>query len=313
MITKILKSIEEANRIVIAGHINPDGDCIGAGLALKTMIEQKYPQKEVIFNISDILPNYVEKMGIDYIKKEVKGDIDLLISVDVSNLERVAVTKEMIENAKKTICIDHHISNTHFFDINYVDIVSSASEIIFEFIDKMDVKITKEIAEFIYLGILNDTGCFRHSNVSPRTFEIASELMKAGIDNNKLYQYIFTKTLKKAKIFSNSVINGFFDSNIGLMYYFITKEEIESNSYTRDDMDGTAEYMLTIEGVNVSIFAREEEAGIYKGSFRSKKCDVNQIASKFNGGGHKLAAGFRTNKLEELINYTKEVMLSEKN
>ncbi len=311
MINKIVEKIKSSSKIVIAGHVMPDGDALGSAIALYYIIKKYDRSKDVKVCFNDDLPEYMETLNKDVkIYKEVSGEIDLLISVDTANIERLAVTDKMIENSKFKVLVDHHISNKGYFDINYIKNVSSASEIIYEFIDMLGVEIDENISKYIYLGIINDTGCFRHPNVTARTMYIASKLLETGINNNEIYQYIFAKSKNKAEIFSKSVIDGIYDKKLKFMYYYISKQDIEKNNYTRDDMEGASEYMLSIKEVDVSVFIREENDGSIKGSFRSKgNIDVNNIASNFNGGGHKNAAGFKTTKkLDEIINKTKEIL-----
>lgn len=308
MLNNIKLEIEKAKKIVIVGHINPDGDCIGAAIALKYIIEEFDLNKDVKILIDDKLPKYLEELPyLPKIYNEIENEIDLFISVDVANRNRIAAKEEIIKRAKKTINIDHHISNTNFFDINYIEDISSASELIYKFVDLFGIKLNQKIATYIYLGIINDTGNFRHKNVKSSTFIVASKLLETGIDNNNIYFALFSKSLKKAEIFSKSIIDGFYDEKTKFMCYYLSNKEIKEYNYTTDDTDGVSEYLLTIKGVEVSLFIKESENGEIKGSFRSKKVDVNNIAAKFNGGGHKLAAGFVTNlSADEIIKITME-------
>jgi len=306
MLEKIKEEILKANKIVLVGHVRPDGDCIGACVAFKYMIEKMDATKQVKVCINDELPKYLEKL--DYLPKiydKVNDEIDLLISLDVANIERVAIDTESISKAKKTIAIDHHISNKKYFDINYVVDISSASELIYRFLDVFNITLDKKIATYMYLGIINDTGNFKHNNVTDKTFLVASKLAESGINMNKIYQVLFSKTRKKASLFSKSIVNGVYDESLKFMYFFLPKD----SEYTKDDTDGVSEYMLTIDDVDVSLFLQEESDNTIKGSFRSKGPDVNMIASKFNGGGHILASGFKTDKkLEEIIEVTKRLL-----
>ncbi len=316
MIKQIVDKIKESNKIVLAGHVMPDGDALGAAISMYYMIKKYDKNKDVKVCFNDTLPEYMDQINKDIkIYNEVEDEIDLLISVDTANIERLAVTNSMIEKAKYKIVIDHHISNKGYFDLNYIKNVSSASEIVYEFIEGLNVELDENIAKYIYLGIINDTGCFRHPNVTPRTMYIASKLLETGINNNEIYQYIFAKSKNKAEIFSKSVVDGVYDEKLKFMYYYLSQEDIKKHNYTRDDMEGASEYMLSIKEVEVSVFMREELDGSIKGSFRSKgTIDVNNIASNFNGGGHKNASGFKTNQsLNDIISKTKEMLKNEKN
>lgn len=309
MLNKIKEEIKKAKNIVLVGHINPDGDCIGATVAFKYMIESFDSSKNVKVCINDDLPDYVEKLPyLPKIYKEIDGEIDLLISLDVANKERLAIDEKYIKLSKKTIAIDHHISNTKYFDLNYVEDISSASELTYKFLDIFSIKLTKEIATYIYLGIINDTGNFKHNNVTAHTFMVASEIANTGIDLSNIYRILFSKSLKKAELFSKSVLEATFDKELGFMYYYLGENDI----YTRNETNGASEYMLGLEEVKVSLFMQQDGDEI-KGSFRSKSADVNYIAAQFDGGGHKLASGFKTKKkLDEIIQKTKEILKCQK-
>lgn len=308
MLDKIKKEIEKADNIVLVGHINPDGDCIGATIAFKYMIEKFNENKNVYVCINDKLPKYVEKLPyLPKIYNKIDDDIsiDLLISLDVANIQRVAIDEATIKKSKKTICIDHHISNNGYFDINYVEDISSASELIYKFLKVFSIDIDEKIATYMYLGIINDTGNFRHSNVTDKTFLIASEIAKTNINMNEIYRLVFSKSRKKAEAFSRSVMEGIYDSDLKFMYFYLP----ENTGYESDDMDGISEYMLTIEDVDVALFLKQMDSKFIKGSFRSKGKDVNYIASFLNGGGHKLAAGFKIDKTkDEIIALVKELL-----
>lgn len=308
MLEDIKKEIEKANNIVLVGHVNPDGDCIGATVAFKYMIEKVYKNKNVFVCINDVLPKYVDKLPYlpkIYDKIDENVEIDLLISLDVANIERVAIDEKTIRRSKKTICIDHHISNKKYFDINYVEDISSACELIYKFLDVFNIELDEKIATYMYLGIINDTGNFRHSNVTEKTFLVASEIAKTKINMNEIYRLVFSKSRKKAEVFSRSVIEGIYDSKLKFMYFYLP----ENSGYESDDMDGISEYMLTIEDVEIALFLKKTDEKFVKGSFRSKGRDVNYIASHLNGGGHKLAAGFKIDKTkDEIISIVKGLL-----
>lgn len=310
MLKKIKEQIDNAKDIVIAGHINPDGDAIGSAVALSKMINEYDSSKNIMVCFNDELPCYTKEILSDIkIYKEINDNIDLLISVDTANLERLAVTKEMLEKAKRTVCIDHHISNKGYFEINYIKDISSASELIYEFLDLLNIKLSKEIAKFLYLGIINDTGNFRHSNVTGNTFRICANLLDTGIDASNITRILFSKSNKKAQIFSRSVMDKVYFEDIKFAYYYLKYEQMQKLGITKDDTDGIAEYLLTIKENDITLFLREEADKSIKGSFRSKFIDVNYIASFFGGGGHIKAAGFKTNMtVDDIIRKVRELL-----
>lgn len=306
MQTKIVELIKNSQNIVLSGHIMPDGDAIGATFALYYMIKKYDPTKNPMICFNDTLPKYMDRFNKDiniYTKIDDNIDIDLLISCDTANIERLATNISDIKRAKNKVIIDHHISNTKYFDIYMIENVSSASEMVYSFLEKLNVGLDYDIARYIYLGIVNDTGNFLHPNVTSKTFYIASKLLEHDIEANKITRLIYEKSRKKAEIFSKAVINSNFNEKKGFSYYYLSRKEILENAYTRDDLEGVADYLLTISDVKISLFVQELEDGMLKGSFRTKgDYDVNYIASFLNGGGHKMASGFKNSlKIDKII------------
>lgn len=303
---EIKEKIESSQNIIIAGHVNPDGDTIGAGLALYLGLTKKYNNKHIDFVLQDDVPKNISFLsGTENIKKveDAKGTkYDLVIFVDSANMERVGKVQELIGDAFK-INIDHHISNPNYGDINLVKNISSTSEIMYSLLKELDLEISLEMGEAIYLGLVNDTGNFAHSNVTADTFLIASNLMKLGVNNNKIVINFFkTKSLAKMRILGKALNEMTFVEDKKLMYYCLPFEVLTNLNATKDDTEGLVEELLNYSESEVSLFLREEEDGRVKGSMRSKHdVDVNRIAGLFNGGGHIKAAGFTTNLSENEI------------
>ena len=180
--------------------------------------------------------------------------------------------------------------------------VCSTAELIYKFLEIFKIELNKKIAEYLYLGIINDTGNFRHDNVTEKTFEICSKLIKAGVNNHKIANILFSMSKEKSDLFGDVYENKVIDDKYGFIYYYLSEEKIKKLNVTKDDTDGIAEFLLKIEDMELSLFLREEE-GKRKGSLRcNDKYNVNEIASIFNGGGHIKAAGFKTElSVEEII------------
>lgn len=310
---KIADEIKAAQNIVLTIHINSDGDCIGSAIALmlildrynkKNFSDEIYKMKTVRLVLDDKLPKFMghfeERALVEYYPNFKMKDIDLLIAVDSANIERIGNVAELRKDSKKMINIDHHISNTKYADINYVDDVSSTAEIIYRFLDLFDVELDKEIAEFLYLGIINDTGNFTHSNVTAETFLISSELIKSGIDNSSITDILFGVTLGKARLLGEVYQNLVIDEELKFAYYYLSDKKADDLKIGRDETDGLSETLLDLVGIEASLFLKDEKNGRLKGSLRSKNAyNVNDVGMSFGGGGHKKAAGFNTDKTPE--------------
>lgn len=301
----IKNRIEESNKIVVTAHINPDGDAIGAGLALTLALKKM--GKEARFVLQDKNPsnmNYLNSIELVEVYDETKTyDNDLTISVDCATFDRIGTAGELFKD-RGTINIDHHISNTLFADINYVEDISSTSEIIFSLIKFLEVEIDLDMGEALYTGLINDTGNFQHNNVTVKTFEMAAYLRGVGVDNSKIVREFFnTRTLTALRLNGLATYEMKFDEEKKLAYYFLDKETLDKYNGKKEDTEGIVEKLLSLKDAEASLFLREDKPGFIKGSMRSKHdIDVNRIAGIFGGGGHIKAAGFSSElKGEEII------------
>ena len=320
---EIVNEIKLSKSIILTAHINPDGDALGSLLAFYFMIDdfckKNNMEKMIKIVVDDKLPKYMrhfedteliwsyEKFGEEF-KHNFQNDekFDLFISLDCANEERYGKAIEIKKLSKKSINIDHHISNTEHADFNYVEDICSTGELLYQFLEIFEIELREKIAKYMYLGIINDTGNFRHDNVTEHTFFVCSKLIGAGVNNHKIANIIFEVSEKKVgfigELYKNKKINECYK----FISYYLTQEKMKELSIEKDDTDGAAEMLLKIEGMELSLFVREDVDGSLKGSFRANdKYNVNKIASIFGGGGHIKAAGFKTNlSFEEILEKT---------
>ncbi|WP_064608771.1 DHH family phosphoesterase [Streptobacillus moniliformis] len=306
---EIKEKIDKYDNIILSAHVNPDGDAFGALFAFKFMIEKYNKNKKVDIIIQYELPRFIYKFDESkYIKNDIDENVELVIMLDTANIDRAAINKEVFNLAKETINIDHHISNSKYLNINYVEDISSTCELLYKFLDVFNIELDERIAKFMYLGIINDTGNFRHSNVTENTFDVASKLMKVGVDNREITNILFSKSREKVKVFGKTLVEYKYYEDLKFAFFYISQNDMKNMSISEEDTDGISELLLSIEDVDIALFVREDKEAKLKGSFRSKNIDVNKLASKFNGGGHVLAAGFRfSGKVEEIL----EIVLKE--
>lgn len=291
-----LKSkLEGKQRIGIAGHVRPDGDCAGSTLAVYNYIKNNYPNTDVRLYLEPI-PNIFkflqrsEEIRSDY-TDEI--DFDLFIALDCSDLGRLGNAAKYFEHAKETLCIDHHVTNGAFATDNYIfPKASSTCELVFELLEKE--KITREIAECLYTGMVHDTGVFQYSCTSAKTMNIAGQLMEMGIDYPKIVDETFyTKTFNQNKILGQALLNSklFLDGKV--IASVISHQEMQDFDVLPKHLDGIVNQLRITKDVKVALFLYENEDGTFKGSLRvNGEFDVAKIAAVFGGGGHVKAAGF---------------------
>lgn len=293
VLEKMKEKIEQAKNILILVHENPDGDAVGSSLAM--MHALKKLEKNVTVLIPVVNNMYSFLPGFEEIKQEIEDPsvFDLCIALDSSDIERLHICKPYFEAIENTIVIDHHITNQNFGDVNYVNAVASSTcQNVIVVLATLGVSISKEIAECIYTGILTDTGGFRY-NTQPETFEFAAMLLETGIDIAKIYRLAFDLTTEKRTRLLGRALNRLEILEEGkIAFTYITQADVEELQNEDGDQENIVNYGRNIEGVEVSIFAREKE-NTYKVSLRANEyVDASQIAAKFAGGGHLRAAGF---------------------
>lgn len=292
--------LKGADTVAVSGHIRPDGDCVGSCLATYNYIKTYYPQISVDLYLEPI-PNIYKFMArseeiihlSELTETSAEKVYDLFIAQDCGDTGRLGDAVRYFNTAKKTICVDHHISNQSFADENYIfPEASSASELIFELLPKE--RITKEIAECIYTGIVHDTGVFQYSCTSKKTMEAAGFLMECGINYPKIVDETFyTKTYNQNRIMGLALIKSRLHLGGKCISSVITEAEMKEYDVLPKHLDGIVSQLRVTKDVEVAIFLYETGDGTFKVSTRSASyADVSQIAVKYGGGGHKRAAGF---------------------
>lgn len=287
------KALENAKTVAIGGHVRPDGDCVGSCMGLYQYIKVWYPEIEADVYLEDIPNSFRFIKATSEILHEVKKqEYDLFISLDCGDIGRLGFSGVLFEQAKDTLCIDHHVSNQSFGKANYIKPdASSTSELVFELIEKE--KLTKEIAECLYLGIVHDTGVFQYSCTAPETMIVAAELMRQGIDYSKIINDTFyEKTYAQNQILGRALLDSVLFMDGQCIVTVLEKETMELHDVVPKDLEGIVSQLRVTEGVKVAIFMYETGVEEYKVSLRSDDhVDVSVVAQYFGGGGHKKAAG----------------------
>lgn len=292
MLNRVLMQV---NTVAIGGHVRPDGDCVGSTLGLYQYIKKCFPNIHVDVYLEDIPESFKSMIPVsEEILHEIdsKKIYDLFVALDCGDAGRLGFSAPLFENAKATVCIDHHVSNTSFADENYiVPDASSTSELVYNLLDKE--KITTEIAECLYLGIVHDTGVFQYSCTSPETMEAAADLMRKGIRSNEIIDKTFyEKTYAQNQILGRALLESFLFMDGKCIVSYITKKIMDFHGVTPKDLEGIVSQLRVIKDVEVAILLYETAPQEYKVSLRATgDIDVSKVAGFFGGGGHKKAAG----------------------
>jgi phosphoesterase RecJ-like protein len=298
---KIADIIKNNAYFVILTHSYPDGDAIGSSIAFYKLLINMGKKADIVCDSEmpyqyDFLP-YVSKVirdlsGLSFKKKYVA------LFLDCADIKRIKVDeKNLRENAKYIINIDHHLSNTDFGDINIIEPSKSATaEIIYTFFDNYFKQyFDKEIAESLYTGILTDTGKFQYSNTTKEVHRIISRLLEYDINPSYIYSSIYEHepanrfkllalVLKRVKIINRNT----------LIYSYILEKDFKKFDLPYSSNDGIIELLRAANNIKVAALFKETGLNAYKVSLRSSRncIDVSSIANTFGGGGHKMAAAF---------------------
>lgn len=294
MKSSIFNLIKDSKSILLLTHESPDGDAIGSVMGFYHMLISINKTVDIV--IPEMPDSFNFLISINKIVDRSDKNYDLTIVLDCANLERVGQTNNEFSRCKKSISIDHHTSNNGFCDFNYVEEETAAcSQVIYYLFKDWNIVINKNIGESLAVGLLTDTCGFRNDNVDKNSFLMASELLDLGIKIHKIYFDVLSKKTMSKYLLMKMVLDRleFFGDN-KIAFSYISQEDIENVSAKPGEHEGLVDLGRHIDGVEVSIFMREDNG--YRISFRSNGIvDVNKIAKKFGGGGHKMAAGAKVN------------------
>jgi phosphoesterase RecJ-like protein len=302
---QIIEQIKKSDRILIASHMDPDGDAVGSLLAMGRAV-LKLNKQFTLFNASPIPAVYRFLPAVESIVRDL-DDVNRYSSaiiLDCGDLSRIGKICAQVKQIPCIINIDHHISNTGFGDHLLIDTNACATaEIIYRLIKRLEVAIDKEIGASIYTGILTDTGSFRFSNTNRAAFAISQEMTECGVDPYSIAQEVFgTYSLERIKLLNLALDSIEISGNGKVSVMTITQSMLAETGTDSEDVDGMIHYAKSIEDVRVAALIHEQHNGEVQSSNRPRyhvslrsdgTVDVAAIACNFGGGGHSMAAGFQ--------------------
>ncbi len=323
---KMMHNLEElltgVKRVAVAGHIKPDGDCTGSCLATYNYIKEYHPDIQAGIYLEPI-PNIFKFLSrADEIISDLTNfpETDLLIVQDCGDAGRLGKAAQLIQKAKRVACIDHHISNTGFGDDSYIfPKASSTSELVFDLIGAE--RLTRQIAECIYVGLIHDTGLFQYSCTSPKTMRTAAILMEMGIDFSGIADRTYVqKTYEQHQILAKAIEKSKLHLDGACISSIITQSEMEACHVLPKHLEGIVSQLRSTKGVEAAVFFYPKDEGGYKISFRSSSDAINvaAIAMHFGGGGHIRAAGASTDQppdqcLEQILSLIQQQLETDDN
>ncbi len=291
---EVVKQLNNAHTVGVFCHVRPDGDALGSALALAMalknagkqaymMCEEQAPERLKIFpsleGVLTALP--------------AGASFDVLVSCDCADINRMGVFAPFYKKFKgTTINIDHHISNDKFAKINYIRECTATCEIMPAILSAAGYEITEDIANLLAIGLLTDSGNFTHKDVTGNTFAVAATLRERGADFSKISYEMFSRQSKKRALLYARVLSSMrFCLDDRLVFIAVTQKDFAETGTDKSQTEGFVDYPLSIDTTEVAIALMEVKKRQYKASLRSKRVNVNAVASEFGGGGHLLASG----------------------
>lgn len=297
MYKDVIKLIERYNRIIIHRHSKPDGDALGAQLGLKAIIQENYPQKKV-YVVGDMTNRYAFMGEMDNIPDSFYSDA-LAIVCDSS--EQFLINDERYKKAEKLIKLDHHLYREKFGDVEVVDeSFESCCGLIADIAFSNKLKVNKEAATNLYIGMVTDSGRFRFDSTTPRTFNLAAKLLESDIDLLDIYGNLYNDDLETVLLRAKYTLKMKLTKH-NVAYIMTTKEEVKESDV--DIFTISRSMVNTMAGIKgIDIWANFTEDPNMSGVFveiRSNKYNINPIAVKYGGGGHAKASGATVSSFDE--------------
>jgi phosphoesterase RecJ-like protein len=321
--TADLKAIADAlrqhDRFLLVTHENPDGDALGSLLATATALRQLGKDAVMYLPGRTPLPSEYGFMPLDDLVREPPDDAAerVLVAVDCAKAERIG-DEEALSRAPLVLNIDHHHDNTRFGDLDLIVAdASSTGEVLRDVFAELQVELTPELAEPLYIALVTDTGRFQYANTTPKALRLAAELVEAGADIHAVFQQVYESVeFAKLKLLARALDRAEVLEGGRIVVSHLVRTDFGEVGAAEPYSEGIIDYLRAVEGAELAVLVREqlnEDAPAYKGSLRSSidELDVSAIARLFGGGGHRQAAGFSTDlPLEEIVEQIRKGFLA---
>src|SRR3954447_2089921 len=306
-------ALREHDRFLVVTHENPDGDALGSLLAMTLALRQLGKDVEMYLSGNTPLPREYGFMALDGLLRELPNDTEdrVLVAVDCAKADRIGPDPAPVERAKLVVDIDHHHDNTRFGAVNLIVAdASSTGEILRDVLRELDVEITSDIAEPLYVALVTDTGRFQYASTTPKSLRLAAELVEAGADVHAVFQQVYESIeFAKLKLTARALERARVLEGGRIVVSYLLRTDFAEVGAAEPYSEGIIDYLRAVEGAELAVLIREpprDSGPTHKGSLRASvdELDVSAIARLFGGGGHPQAAGFSTEQSVDEITET---------
>jgi phosphoesterase RecJ-like protein len=310
----VAAALREHDRFLVVTHENPDGDALGSLLATTLALRGLGKDVEMYLGGSGSLPREYAFMQLDGLRRDLPDDLEerVLVAVDCAKADRIGPDPEPVERASLVIDIDHHHDNTRFGDLNLIVAdASSTGEVLRDLIRALDIELTPELAEPLYIALVTDTGRFQYTNTTPKALRLAAELVEAGADVHEVFQQVYESVeFAKLKLLARALDRARVLEGGLIIVSHLLRNDFAEVGAAEAYSEGIIDYLRAVEGAELAALIREpprDDGPMRRVSLRASvdELDVSAIARLFGGGGHRQAAGFSSDasidEITELI------------
>ncbi len=309
----VADALRSNDRFLLVTHENPDGDALGSLLATKLALDSIGKDSEMYLYGDAPLPREYGFMPLGSLRREPPDDAAerVLVALDCANEQRMGPDTGLLDKAPLTLDIDHHHDNSRFGDVNLVvGDASSTGEVLRDVFAELDVALTPEIAEALYIAVVTDTGRFQYTNTTPRALRLAAELVEAGADVHRVFQGVYESVeFAKLKLLARALERAQVYEGGRLVVSHLLRSDFTELNAAEAYSEGIIDYLRAVEGAEMAALIREpprRDGPLRRVSLRASndELDVSAIARKSDGGGHRQAAGFSSDaSVEEITDF----------
>jgi bifunctional oligoribonuclease and PAP phosphatase NrnA len=318
-LTAVADAIREHDRFVLTTHENPDGDALGSLLAAKLALDQLGKDTVMVLHSDAPLPGEYAFMPLAELRRRWPDDVSdrVLLALDCANESRIA-DPEVLGRVPLAIDVDHHHDNTRFGQINLiVPNASSTAEVLRDLIAELNVELTPDLAEALYIALVTDTGRFQYTNTTPKALRLAAELVEAGADVHRVFQGVYESVqFAKLKLLARALERAQVYEGGRIVVSYLLRTDFTEVGAAEPYSEGIIDYLRAVEGAYMAVLIREpprESGPTRRVSLRASvdELDVSAIARKSGGGGHRQAAGFSSEaSIEEITEFVRREFLA---
>jgi bifunctional oligoribonuclease and PAP phosphatase NrnA len=318
-IAAVVDALRAHDRFVLTTHENPDGDALGSLLAANLGLEALGKDTVMVLHGDAPLPGEYAFRPLESLRRRWPDDVAerVLLALDCANESRIA-DPEVLGRVPLSIDVDHHHDNTRFGQINLiVPDASSTGEVLRDLLRELDVKLTADIAEALYIALVTDTGRFQYTNTTPKALRLAAELVEAGADVHRVFQGVYESVqFAKLKLLARALERAQVYEGGRIVVSYLLRTDFTEVGAAEPYSEGIIDFLRAVEGADMAVLIREpprQDGPARRVSLRASvdELDVSAIARQSGGGGHRQAAGFSSEaSIEEITEFVRREFLA---